>query len=288
MGNISTKLQKTIKKSRNRKVVELKNYAKGRQSVDDSEVRDVKELINKGYDPLHASYVSAQNLVSLFAETVSELPIFEEYSDIVGLAEDEYLPDGPPFSPLTRSYFTTWAFFDVQFGQDNETIGTCLIDVSKELKISSDMVEVIKLFQKSRMGIYVHSGKAGSKTVLKELISGEEYTCYVGSGYSGKKGELWFARMLPSYKNLFDYNVIFTTPYILTTCSKKEWLAYIDRTLPKIGTSDKEKGVDQLMKYGLEANYWNEYIFLAYHHFQHDAIFLSGIPDIKKSLPHAE
>ena len=149
------------------------------------------------------------------------------------------------------------------------------------------MLEVIKLFQESRMGIYLHSGKAGSKVVLKELFSGEENTCYVGSGYPGKKGELWFARMLPSYKNLFDYNVIFTTPYILTNHSK-DWLAYIDRMLPKIGIPDKQKAIDQLMKYGLEANYWNEYIFLAYHHSQHDAIFLSGIPDIKKSLPHAE
>jgi hypothetical protein len=23
--------------------------------------------------------------------------------------------------------------------------------------------------------------------------------------------------------------------------------------------------------------YWNEFIFLAYHHFQHDAVFLSGV-----------
>ena len=287
MGKISTKLEKTIKKSRSRKVVDLKNYAKVRQSVDDSGVWDVNELINKGYDPLHACYVSAQNLVSLFAETVSEFSIFDEYCEMVGSAEDEYMPDGPPWSPLTRSYFTTWAFFDVRFGPDKETIGTCLIDVSSELKISSDMLEVIKLFQKSRMGIYLHSGKAGSKVVLKELKSGEDCTCHVGSGYSGKKGQLWFARMLPSYKNLFDYNVIFTTPYILTN-SSKDWLSYIDRTLPKIGTSDKGKAVDQLMKYGLEANYWNEYILLAYHHSQHDAIFLSGIPDIKKSLPHAE
>jgi len=42
----------------------------------------------------------------------------------------------------------------------------------------------------------------------------------------------------------------------------------------------------QLMKHGLETNYWNEYILLGYHHFQHDAIFLSGIPDAKESLPH--
>ena len=34
-------------------------------------------------------------------------------------------------------------------------------------------------------------------------------------------------------------------------------------------------------------NAWNEFIFLAYHHHQFDAIFLTGLPDVKGSLPHA-
>ncbi len=56
-------------------------------------------------------------------------------------------------SPLTACYFTTWAFFDVQFGKDNETLGSCILDVGKELKLSPDMVEVIGLFQDSRMDV---------------------------------------------------------------------------------------------------------------------------------------
>jgi hypothetical protein len=35
-------------------------------------------------------------------------------------------------------------------------------------------------------------------------------------------------------------------------------------------------------------NYWNEYVFLAYHDAQAGAISLCGIPDIPASLPHAE
>jgi hypothetical protein len=34
-------------------------------------------------------------------------------------------------------------------------------------------------------------------------------------------------------------------------------------------------------------NYWNEFVFLAIHYHQADAIFLSGIPDLKSTLPHA-
>src|SRR5262245_23613526 len=90
------------------------------------DVKSVESLVRSGRDPLHAAYVAGQNFTSFFAEAVSEFPEFDPYCKIVGPAEQEYLPAGPPMSPLTRSYFTTWAFFDVRFGSDRETIGTCL------------------------------------------------------------------------------------------------------------------------------------------------------------------
>ena len=42
------------------------------------------------------------------------------------------------------------------------------------------------------------------------------------------------------------------------------------------------------MKYGLERNYWNEYIFEAYVNHQHDMILLTGFPDIPLSRPHSK
>jgi hypothetical protein len=289
MGEISKKLAKMIRSSRTKKVVQLREYAEGKQLLRNKNgVKDVRELVDKGYDPLHAVYVSAQNLVSILSEILSELPLFKGYYDKVAYAEDEYLPGGPPMSPLTMSYFTAWAFFDAQFGKDNETLGSCILDVGKELKLSPDMIEVIGQFQDSRMGIYRRCGKDGNNVVLKEIVSDEEFSCNVGSRYSGKKGQLWFVRRLPPVQDSFDYSVIFTTPYVFIGTSIKEWLQYIDRTLPKTGINDNIEALNQFMKYGLETNYWNEYILLAYHHAQHDAIFLTGIPDIRSSLPHAD
>jgi hypothetical protein len=40
------------------------------------------------------------------------------------------MPSYPPVSPLTSSYFTIWAFFDVLFGQSRETIGTCMLTIA--------------------------------------------------------------------------------------------------------------------------------------------------------------
>ena len=41
------------------------------------------------------------------------------------------------------------------------------------------------------------------------------------------------------------------------------------------------------MKHGPEVNHWNEYIHCGYTGHRPEAIFLTGIPDIRESLPHA-
>jgi hypothetical protein len=70
----------------------------------------VERWISEGMDPVHAAYAFVQHLSSSFAEGVSRLPEMKKYAKIVGAAEDEYMPSGPPMSPLTASFFTTWAF----------------------------------------------------------------------------------------------------------------------------------------------------------------------------------
>ena len=87
-------------------------------------------------------------------------------------------------------------------------------------------------------------------------------------------------------RDLVDYHVTITTPYILTEATKTDWTAYLNRAMLEMKAKDEDQGLYDLMKYGLEVNHWNEYIFQAYHHHQHDAIFLAGLPDVKGSLPH--
>ncbi|MBF0117971.1 MAG: hypothetical protein HQK79_03995 [Desulfobacterales bacterium] len=271
-----------IKESRSRKVISLTDYVKGKKTLEDGSIKDVDELVKKGLDPLHAIYVSVQNFTSAISELLSELSIFEEFYDIVTSVEEKYLKQGITQSPITKSYFTTWAFFDLCFGQDNETIGTCILDVSKELNLSSIFTDVIKIFQLSRMGIYTHCGSKGPKVLFKELLTEEEYYCHVASGYLGEKGQIWFIRVLPPLTN-FDYSVIFTTPYILKT-SKKGLSSFLARTIPKTGINIAKNALYHFMKYGLNRNYWHEYICNAYKDSQYNAIFLSGVPDIKRNI----
>lgn len=252
--------------------------------VDPRTVKTTQELIDQGLDPLHAAYASVQHLISAFSEQVSGLQQFKAYYDIVAFAEEEYMPSGPPMSPLTGSYFTCWAFFDLRFGPDQETLGTCLLDAASALDLAADVGMIVESMQDSRLGVYEHLGIHAGKVLLGDLVTKEKFTCYVPAGYWGEKGQCWLVRLLPPIGDLFDYSLVFTTPYVWQGSSIHDWTAFFKRTL--LETNEQDGSYAHLMKYGPDVHYWSEYIFQAYHHHQSDAIFLAGIPDVLDSLPH--
>ncbi len=287
MGQIANKLIKRLSRSR-----KLANEV--RQEADSIQV--ALDSLKRGptagpshwddLDPLHAVHVAVHNVASVFAERVSQLAEFDSYYQLAVRAEDEYMPGGPPMSPLTGSYFTTWAFFDLRFGPEGETIGTCLLDVAGPLGLSEEVTQVIRLMSEARMGIYEHAGIKGGRCLLRELITDDEFECYSPAGYPGNKGELWFVRLCPPLGPV-DYHVAFTTPYVLMGFGKADWTAYLNKSLIGLSDQEKRRRLGELLKYGREPNFWNEFIFKAYHHHRHDAIFLTGLPDVPGSLPHA-
>jgi hypothetical protein len=286
MGHISAKLAGRFASSgKHRKPIreEAKRIRESARIPND--VKGIEQLVNEGLDPLHAAYAAAQHFTAFFSDSLSALDEMEPYCRIVGAAQDEYMPDFPPMSPVTTSYFTLWAFFDVRFGADLETIGTCLLDTGSNLGLNDGMLAVTRLFQNTRMGIYEQSGRDGDKILLRELLTDQMYICHPSAGYFGNEGELWYVRLCPPIFDLIDYHVAITTPYVLLNASKADWTAYLRKQL--IAAGDQRKAFGEFMKYGPSLNHWNEFIFQGYLHHQPDAIFLTGLPDVKGSLPHA-
>ncbi len=180
-------------------------------------------------DPLHTAYLALQHAASIFAERVSVLDEFKPYYEIVVKAEDEYMPSGPPMSPLTRSYFTTWAFFDLRFGPYGETLGKCLLDAGTMLSFDAKVMNAIRTCSESRMGKYEVEKHQGSRCLLSELITDEQIECHVPTGYQGQIGELWYGRVLPPIPPL-KYHVFLTTPYVLLTFGREDWTAYLKKS----------------------------------------------------------
>ncbi len=280
MGQISKKLTRRFTKWSGRFRQSAKSIPVAKN------VRDVETLVKKGHDPLHAVYISVQNIASMFSECVSALPEMNAFYDVMAAAEDEYMPSGPPMSPLTGSYFTSWAFFDFRFGDGRETIGTCLLDVGDRLDLHPGLAEALRHFQDSRMGIYEHCGIRGGRVQLRELLTGRDFDTLCTSGYRGNPGELWYVRLCPPLLDLAEYHVTFTTPYVLNQASKSDWTAYLNRAMLQLKEVEEDRRLHHLLKYGLNLHHWNEFVFQGYHHHQFDAIFLAGLPDVKDSLPH--
>src|SRR5246500_5377746 len=101
MGAISKKLASRFRKAK-RQLGDLRRQAATDFAPVPKDVKSIEALIRSGHDPLHAAYIAAQNFTSFFAEAVSPFPEFDPYAKIVGPAEDDYMPDAPPLSPLTR------------------------------------------------------------------------------------------------------------------------------------------------------------------------------------------
>ena len=241
-------------------------------------------------DPCHGIYMLAENIVSLMAESISGMREAKGFARIVGDAEDEYMPSGPPMSPLTVSYFAMWAFFDVRFGSSRETMGNCILRLAPEFDFPSWLIDATERMQLSRMGFYVHCGSEGEVVLLREVGAQEIVPCAVPAGYTGTAGEIWFVRVLPPPHEMCPRHIVINTPYVIRGWPERAFIDYLERELARMMAGKPPRTDDlhgHLMKYGADPNHWNEYIFCAYSGHQHEAIFLTGIPDIRESLPHA-
>lgn len=284
MGEISRQVRGKLKAMSSG--ISLPTSSKGREPAPGTP--DMAKLIAEGMDPVHAAYVFVHHIASVFAENMSQLPEMRTFTKEVASAEDEYMPSGPPMSPLTTSYFTSWAFFDYEIGNTTDTLASCLIDANDIIWMNPDQLDALNKMNESRMGIYEHHGWQETHVRLRELLTDREYVCHVGSGYRGKAGELWFVRLFPPLlPSLANYHVAFTTPYVLIDATKKDWTDFLRRNMVGMKASNQAEALHRLLKFGRRKNYWNEFVFLAYHHHQADAIYLSGISDLKATLPHA-
>lgn len=297
-GPISKKLVSSAQQLLQRRVINISEWREAKIKAEDFD----KTIISHGdlskFDPLHGAYVYGQNKISVFVEQLAELPTLSELTNVLADAQEEYMPSGPPISPLTASYFTCWGFFDLCAGVKRESFGTVIIDLCKFFDVDKGLISVFEKMQNSRMGFYVHEGRSGKYVLLRELITNRNIKAIVPSGYKGHQGEIWFARIMPPPFDIeqYEYYVVFTTPYIVgelktkhsfSKATERDWLLYFERNLTNTGLNEKKSAYEFLMKYGLGQQYWNEYVFLAYVNHQQDMIILSGFPDIPSSLPHS-
>lgn len=284
---IAEKLVRRMKRERDGEVVNLKNVIAGRAAAEELQQTVVSKERLAGFHPAHAAYVYTQNQVSVMSEQLTALDEMAPFAAIISKAEEFYMPSGPPMSPLTKSYFTCWAFFDACLGPGNETIGTTAWEVGAAFGMHPELLRLIRLMQSSRMGLYIHQGTDDNLVLLEDIATGDACRAISPTGYSGKRGELWYVRVLPPAIPGSSEHVVFTTPYVVLHPGAPDWLAYFSRTFahdPQAHVEDYERH----MKYGPTRTYWNDYVFEAYVNYRAEVIYLAGVPDVPQSRPHSQ
>ena len=295
-GPISRKVLAALEQERRRRVIDFESLKLGAERAEELERGVISEMDMRKYDPLHAVYIYAQNKMSVIVEQIADLPMCAELADAYSNAQEEYMPSGPPMSPLTGSYFFCWGVFDSAVGTEKETLGTVAIDLCQAVGTEPSLVRIFEHMQASRMGLYVHEGMDGSHAMLREFVTQTRHRCISPAGYMGESGEIWFVRVLPEpFESLqMRYSLVLNTPYVIgrydgafEPADPREWQTFLDRTIPKTGMRHAGEAYAHLLKYGLSRNYWNEYVMDAYVNHRHNMIMLAGFPDVPASMPNS-
>ena len=293
MGSVADKIAEKLLSSRGSKIVAHSSWREARKLALEVGFGDDGPVPGRFADlePCHARYVVAENIVSMLSEAMCGMKEVQGYVTVAGDAEDEYMPVGPPMSPLTVSYFSMWAMFDVRFGRSRETMGSCILRIAAAFDFPSWLTDAIEGMQRSRMGFYVHCGTDDDGVLLREVGTREIVSCSVPAGYAGREGEIWFVRVLPPPHHSCPRHIVFITPYVIRDYPERAFVDYLERERTLMTAGKKSPGKDgghrRLMKYGPDPYHWIEYIHCAFTDYQYDAIFLTGIPDILESFPHA-
>jgi hypothetical protein len=285
-GPLVKKLLRLLAQYRSRKIIDLQAFAAGHQHAIDQQASVVSPQRLADLHPAHAIYVYSQNQASVLMETITALPALDKLTNLIVDASEEYMPSGPPMSPLTSSYFFYWSCFDAAIGTARETIGDCIAALARCADAHPDFLTIIDIMRQSRMGLYVCEGRDQGSVRLREFVTGEIASCIVPAGHRGQRGEIWLARVLPPPGPEFAESVVITTPYVIIDPGERDWQRFLERTLPKTGIDDPRRAYGHLMKFGLDLRYWSEYILEAYVNYETSVVYLRGLPDVAGSRPH--
>jgi len=171
---------------------------------------------------------------------------------------------------------------DACAGPANETFAMIVSDLGARLGIVPDFLAAVDVLRGTRMGLYTHEGfDGGGRTLLREITGKASVPCVIPAGYKGSRGDLVFTRLAPSQSLERWFSL--TTPYVMAV-PRTEWIEYLGRA----GAATPPSAYERYMKFGPHPTFWPEYVFQAYVNHRKEAVYLTGIPDRPRSLPHSD
>lgn len=281
MGKLSNRIKKLFQDQLSNKVINLSDIKKGKELALENMngINSVEKLVEQGISPSDAIYFNTQNLVSVLMEGLIMLPPASSMYRFFSKQEDLYGPGYPPQSPITNSYYNLWLQFDAAFGDDKETVGSCILDMTDILKIDGIQKTALKNLCDSRMGLYeITKINSNRNSTVRELLSNKTFEVKFDVHYSGQIGDFVYIRILPDLLANGPYTAL-GVPYHVCGYSENEWTNYFKKHGIDKASESFERQLHDHMKQGKDKNYWTEYTFWAYMQHRPDVIYLTGLPD---------
>jgi hypothetical protein len=122
---------------------------------------------------------------------------------------------------------------------------------------------------------------------LWDIAAKEELQCWCSSGYRGRKGEIWYVRVVPPFVQGLTRSVTISTPYVFTDSSRTTWEDFFQRRLASAGGGGNSlQHYLNYLKNGKWLGYWLEFVHQAFMGYTGNMIQVTGVPDDPASLPH--
>jgi hypothetical protein len=283
MGPVATKLARDLRRTARKPVIDL------------AAMRDLQQMQREiagsadetsPLPPNHAAWMHVFKVLGSLAHLALSTSALRKLADRVAAADDEYMPGGPPQSPILDSFFTSWWMADLTVGPVRESMCSVLADVGPALGMPAEVCRYARLLGQSRMGVYRMTDLGDDRVELVELVTDSRVTARLPSDLHGR-GELWLTRLLPPIVEGDGDWVVWTTPYRLDgpKCLA-QWLAYCERVVGTAVPADRTERIARHFKASDEPRRWSEFVMNGYAGVTDiGEIVLCGVPDRPKTLP---
>jgi hypothetical protein len=240
-------------------------------------------------------------------------PAFDRLARLHEDVQDEYMPGGPPQSPVYDSIAMQLVLGAVPQGTGSETPYSVLARLLQRDPSRARLQRMALSLAQARFELYRVRSAEGHDAEVEPVRGGAALRVRL-TGPFLRTGDFGLMRVLPFDGGFF----IADSPYLLKA-SEEDWLDHLARMVARQQTpaptpsppkasklSSKEQArrrqrekakasrntpeeiIERYFQFGSSERYWLDYIMDAYAGERNGIVFLAGVPDRPELLPHSD